>query len=107
MTAVSLPARSGRPLLFVAALRLLDPAERSGVVSAEETAPATQSTGETDPALVERLAWQLLRRYGVHIAARALGQLRRGRWRMALYTSSLMSRLLGALWGGRTANETA
>jgi len=50
---------------------------------------------------------KLLRRYGVHIAARALGQLRRGRWRMALYTSSLMSRLLGALWGGRTANETA
>jgi len=28
LTAVSLPARSGRPLLFVAALRLLDPAER-------------------------------------------------------------------------------
>ena len=48
---------------------LLDPAERSGVVSAEETAPAAAAPGhsgaETDPALVERLAWQLLRRYGV------------------------------------------
>jgi len=45
---------------------LLDPAERSGVVSAEEAVPAGgQAEVERDPNLVERLAWQLLRRYGV------------------------------------------
>ena len=44
---------------------LLDRAERSGVVSADVTAPAVPPATETDPALVERLAWQLLRRYGV------------------------------------------
>jgi ATP-dependent helicase Lhr and Lhr-like helicase len=57
-----------QPLSVGGRWSLLDPAERSGVVSADvssmNAAPAT-AAAETDPALVERLAWQLLRRYGV------------------------------------------
>lgn len=50
---------------------------------------------------------RLLRRYGFYIAARAFGQLRRGRWRAGLYTSSLLPRLLGALRGRRGADDVA
>jgi len=44
---------------------------------------------------------RLLWRYGLYITARAFGQLRRGRWRAGLRTTSLLPRLFGALWGSR------
>jgi glycosyltransferase involved in cell wall biosynthesis len=46
------------------------------------------------------LRLRLFRRYGYDIAARALGQLRRGRWRMGVHTSAHLARLADALWLG-------
>ncbi len=55
-----LPHASAAPLSSGGRWSLLDPVERSGVIAAD-----VGSATETDPALVERLAHQLLRRYGV------------------------------------------